>query len=156
MADKLQFGMIGMAVMGRNLALNILDHGYSVAVYNLEPDLMRAAVEESGGRLVSTQSLSDLVERLETPRKIMMMIKAGKPVDSVLEQLKPMLGQGDIVIDGDHSWYEDTRRREHGNTEAGLRFFGVGVCQARKHVATLHHYQWEAHCRGLYQTPIAA
>ena len=84
MADKLQFGMIGMAVMGRNLALNILDHGYSVAVYNLEPDLMRATVEESGGRLVSTQSLSDLVERLETPRKIMMMIKAGKPVGGEL------------------------------------------------------------------------
>ena len=127
MADKLQFGMIGMAVMGRNLALNILDHGYSVAVYNLEPDLTRAAVEESGGRLVGTQSLADLVERLETPRKIMMMIKAGKPVDSVLEQLKPMLGQGDIVIDGGNSWYEDTLRREHGYTEAGLRFFGVGV-----------------------------
>ena len=127
MADKLQFGMIGMAVMGRNLALNILDHGYSVAVYNLEPDLTRAAVEESGGRLVGTQSLADLVERLETPRKIMMMIKAGKPVDSVLEQLKPMLGQGDIVIDGGNFWYEDTGRREHGYTEAGLRFFGVGV-----------------------------
>ena len=127
MADKLQFGMIGMAVMGRNLALNILDHGYSVAAYNLEPALTGAAVEESGGRLVGAESLADLVDRLQTPRKIMMMIKAGEPVDSVMEQLKPMLDEGDIVIDGGNSWYEDTRRREHGYAEAGLKFFGVGV-----------------------------
>ena len=128
MADsKAQFGMIGMAVMGRNLALNILDRGTSVAVYNREPEMTAAAVDESGGKLIATASLEELVRALEAPRKIMMMIKAGAPVDSVLGQLKPLLEPGDIVIDGGNSWYEDTQRREKDYAEAGLRFFGVGV-----------------------------
>jgi len=121
------FGMIGMAVMGRNLALNILDRDFSVAVYNLEPEATRQAVEESGGRLRATESLEDLVSVLERPRKIMMMIKAGEPVDIVLGQLKPLLNEGDIVVDGGNSWYEDTRRREQDYADAGLRFFGAGV-----------------------------
>ena len=119
--------MIGLAVMGRNLALNILDRGTSVAAYNLEPEMTASAVEESGGRLMGTASLEELVESLQRPRRIMMMIKAGKPVDIVLGQLKPLLEPGDIVIDGGNSWYEDTRRREKDYAEAGLRFFGVGV-----------------------------
>jgi len=128
MADTLHnFGMVGMAVMGRNLALNILDHGYTVAAYNLEPEMTDSAVEESGGRLHGTKSLQELVASLERPRKIMMMIKAGKPVDIVMNQLKPFLEPGDIVIDGGNSWYEDTRRREREYREAGLRFFGAGV-----------------------------
>ncbi len=122
-----QFGMIGMAVMGRNLALNILDSGTSVAVYNREPDDTKSAVEESGGELRGTSSLEELVGALEKPRRIMMMIKAGEPVDMVLGQLKPLLQAGDIVIDGGNSWYEDTRRREREYTGAGLNFFGVGV-----------------------------
>ena len=124
---KSQFGMIGMAVMGRNLALNILDRGTSVAVYNREPDDTKSAVEESGGKLLGTSSLEELVGALEKPRRIMMMIKAGEPVDMVLGQLKPLLAAGDIVIDGGNSWYEDTQRREREYTEAGLNFFGVGV-----------------------------
>ena len=121
------FGMIGMAVMGRNLALNILDHDFSVAAYNREPELTAQAVEESDGRLIATESLEDLVGSLERPRKIMMMIKAGEPVDLVLGKLKPLLDDGDIVVDGGNSWYEDTRRREKEYADAGLRFFGVGV-----------------------------
>ncbi len=122
-----QFGMIGMAVMGRNLALNIADHGFRVAVWNREPNLTEDAVKESGGRLIATASLAELVQCLEKPRKIMMMIQAGKPVDMVLEQLKPLLESGDIVIDGGNSLFEDTRRREAMYREAGLRFMGAGV-----------------------------
>ena len=125
--DTAQLGMIGMAVMGRNLALNLLDRGTSVAIYNRHPDAIDEAMEASGGRFVRTTSLEELVGALERPRKIMMMIKAGPPVDSVLEQLKPQLEQGDIVIDGGNSWYEDTRRREKDYAAAGLCFFGVGV-----------------------------
>ena len=116
-----------MGVMGRNLALNILDRGTSVAVYNREPEGTKAALEESAGRLRGTSGLEELVGALERPRRIMMMIKAGEPVDMVLGQLKPLLQPGDIVIDGGNSWYEDTRRREREYTEAGLNFFGVGV-----------------------------
>ncbi len=83
--------MIGLAVMGRNLALNILDHDYSVAGDNLEPELTEQAVAESGNRLRATESLEGLVGALERPRKIMMMIKAGAPVDIVLGKLKPWL-----------------------------------------------------------------
>jgi len=125
--DKAQFGMIGMAVMGRNLAFNLLDHGVDVAAYNLEPEMTDSAVAESGGKLRPTKSLAQLVDTLEKPRKIMMMIKAGKPVDIVLDQLRPLLDEGDIVIDGGNSWFEDTRRREKSCREAGIRFFGVGV-----------------------------
>lgn len=126
-AGKAQFGVIGMAVMGRNLALNIVDHGFEVALWNRSPEPLEAAVAESDGRLIATSSLSEFVERLEKPRRVMTMIKAGKPVDAVLEQLLPLLDAGDIVIDGGNSWFEDTRRREQEMAEAGVRFFGVGV-----------------------------
>jgi 6-phosphogluconate dehydrogenase len=119
--------MIGMAVMGRNLALNIMDNGFKVAVYNRKPEPTQEAVKESGGQLVPTKSLEEFVGALERPRRIMMMIKAGKPVDMVMDQLKPLLEPGDIVIDGGNSWFEDTQRREKSYREAGLKFFGVGV-----------------------------
>jgi 6-phosphogluconate dehydrogenase len=122
-----QFGVIGMAVMGRNLALNINDHGFTVAVYNRDAKPTADAVAESGGRMLPTASLKELVDRLERPRKILMMIKAGSPVDQVMTELQPLLDPGDIVIDGGNSWYEDTRRREQTYAAAGLRFFGVGV-----------------------------
>ena len=126
-ADTARFGMIGMAVMGRNLALNLLDRGTSMAIYDRLPEAADEAMRESDGRFVVTTSIEELVGAVERPRKIMMMIKAGSPVDSVLEQLKPLLEPGDIIIDGGNSWYEDTRRREKDYAAAGLRFFGVGV-----------------------------
>ena len=98
-----QVGVIGMAVMGRNLALNINDHGFKVAVFNRDPKLTDAAVKESGGKMVATSSLQDLVGRLERPRKILMMIKAGAAVDQVMGDLQPLLDTGDIVIDGGNS-----------------------------------------------------
>lgn len=121
------FGMIGMAVMGRNLALNIADHGFVVAVWNREHHLTEDAVKESQNRLLGTTSLVDLVQHLKRPRRLMMMIQAGKPVDMVLEQLKPLLEPGDVVIDGGNSLFEDTRRREASYRDAGLLFMGAGV-----------------------------
>ncbi len=126
-AGLADFGMIGLAVMGRNLALNVMDRGFDVAVWNLEPEMTRSAVEESQGGLTGTATLAELVASLERPRRIMMMIMAGKPVDMVLDALEPLLDEGDIVIDGGNSWFEDTRRREQRMTKAGLRFVGVGV-----------------------------
>ena len=131
-AGLADFGMIGLAVMGRNLALNVLDHGFDVAVWNLEPELTRTAVAESAEagtqvRLGGTATLAELVASLERPRRIMMMIMAGKPVDMVLDSLEPLLDEGDIVIDGGNSWFEDTRRREARMREVGIRFVGVGV-----------------------------
>jgi 6-phosphogluconate dehydrogenase len=122
-----QLGIIGLAVMGRNLALNVLDHGYTVIGYNRSPEPLALAVEQSGGRLAGAGSLAQLVASLSKPRKIMLMIKAGDPVDTVMGQLEPLLQPGDIVVDGGNSWYLDTRRREKRYAESGLHFFGVGV-----------------------------
>ena len=125
--DKAFIGIIGMAVMGRSLALNIVDHGFSVVVWNRNQQVMDEAVEQSGGRLEGTTSLAALIGRLERPRRVMLMIQAGPPVDAVLDQLVPLLEPGDLVIDGGNSWFEDTRRREGELAQKGLRFFGVGV-----------------------------
>ncbi|MEM8546927.1 MAG: NADP-dependent phosphogluconate dehydrogenase [Pseudomonadota bacterium] len=121
------FGVIGTGVMGRSLALNLLDHDVSVAAWNLERDLLDAAVSESDGRLEAADSLEDLVARLEQPRRILMMITAGRPVDIVMQQLAPLLADGDIVIDGGNSQYTDTQRREEAWAERGLHFVGMGV-----------------------------
>ncbi len=122
-----QFGVIGTAVMGRNLALNILDHNVTVAAWNLERDLLDRAVQESEGRLVAADSLEALLSELERPRRILLMIKAGKPVDMVLDQLAPLLEEGDIVVDGGNSLFTDTQRREKAWAEQGLHFVGMGV-----------------------------
>jgi 6-phosphogluconate dehydrogenase len=121
------FGMIGLAVMGRNLALNIADHGFSVAVWNLEQPMTEKFVAENGARFTGTRSLPEFVAALEKPRRIMMMIKAGKPVDDVLGQLKPLLEPGDIVIDGGNTHFEETRRREAEMRALGVSFVGMGV-----------------------------
>jgi len=127
MSQLHEFGLVGLAVMGRNLALNLADHGLRVAVYNLEPELTAIAVAESGERLQGVPSLEQLVASLQRPRRIMLMIRAGAPVDAVLAQLRPLLDRGDIVIDGGNSHYSDTRRRERECAESDLRFLGVGV-----------------------------
>src|SRR5215216_673769 len=123
-----QFGMIGLGVMGRNLALNIEEHGYSVAVWNFEADWVDGFVNQfQDKQFTGTKSLSDFARALERPRRIMMMIKAGAPVDQTLESLKPFLEEGDIVIDGGNSYYKDTRRREESLKKYNLNFVGSGV-----------------------------
>jgi len=128
MSAKSDFGMIGLAVMGRNLALNIEDHGFSVAVWNLEqPVTEKFVADNAGKKFTATRSLADFVAALEKPRRIMMMIKAGKPVDEVLTQLKPLLEAGDIVIDGGNTHFVETRRREEDLRKQGVNFVGMGV-----------------------------
>jgi len=128
MSAQANFGMIGLAVMGRNLALNVSDHGFKVAVWNLETDVMEDFVKEhSDHGFVGAKTLESFVASLERPRRIMMMIKAGKPVDIVLEQLKPLLEPGDIVIDGGNTHFPETQRREADLAAAKLNFVGMGV-----------------------------
>ncbi|MEJ7711995.1 MAG: NAD(P)-binding domain-containing protein [Pyrinomonadaceae bacterium] len=113
--------MIGLAVMGENLALNIADHGYSVAVWNLEGGWVDRFVTNYGaaGQFTGTKTLEDFVRALERPRRIMMMIKAGAPIDLTIEKIKPYLEPGDILIDGGNSWFKDTQRRGSGFESRG-------------------------------------
>ncbi|HKP87125.1 MAG TPA: decarboxylating NADP(+)-dependent phosphogluconate dehydrogenase [Blastocatellia bacterium] len=127
-AKQAQFGMIGLGVMGRNLALNVEDHGFPVAVWNLETEWVDKFLSENQSKqFVGAKTLEEFVAALERPRRIMMMIKAGVPVDMTCEKLKPLLEEGDIVIDGGNSYYKDTQRREADLRAAGLRFVGCGV-----------------------------
>ena len=123
-----QFGVIGLGVMGQNLALNIQDHGHSVAVWNLETEWVDRFVQQNSGRAITgTKSLEEFASALERPRRILMMIKAGDPVDQMLAKLAPVLSPGDIVIDGGNSWFKDTQRREAEMRAKNLNFFGMGV-----------------------------
>jgi len=123
-----QFGMIGLAVMGENLALNVQDHGYSVAVWNREPETVTKFVKKhEGKKFVGTKTLEAFTKALERPRRIMMMIKAGDPVDQTIEKLLPYLEKDDIIIDGGNSWFEDTQRRTKYLEEKGFHFVGSGV-----------------------------
>ncbi len=128
-ATKLaQFGVIGLGVMGQNLALNIEDHGQSVAVWNLEAEWVGRFVSANHGKqIVGNTDLAQFVRSLERPRRMLMMIKAGDPVDQMLERIAPLLEGGDIVIDGGNSFFKDTQRREAAMRTRGLNFFGMGV-----------------------------
>lgn len=128
-AQTAQFGVIGLAVMGTNLALNIEDQGFSVAVWNRESARVDEFISEHGEskRFTGTKTLEEFVNALERPRRILMMIKAGEPVDMTIEKLTPLLDAGDILIDGGNSWFKDTQRREKSLREAGLNFVGLGV-----------------------------
>jgi 6-phosphogluconate dehydrogenase len=121
-------GLIGLAVMGQNLVLNIESRGFAVSVYNRSGATTDAFVAAHPGlRLTGCATLQALVDSLASPRKIMIMVKAGAPVDAVIEQLIPLLDAGDILIDGGNSLYTDTERRDAWLTPLGLRFVGAGV-----------------------------
>jgi 6-phosphogluconate dehydrogenase len=121
-------GVIGLGTMGSNLALNIESRGIPVAVWNLDETITQAFLEANGGRsLHGATSLEGLVSSLQRPRRILMMITAGRPVDSVLEQLAPLVAEGDVVIDGGNSRWQDTRRREAFARERAFHFVGMGV-----------------------------
>ena len=129
MQPSADIGMVGLAVMGENLALNIESRGYTVAVYDrdLTPVDSLLAGRGRDRKFVGTKSIADLVASIKTPRKIMMMIKAGSPVDQVIEQLIPHLSPGDVVIDGGNSHFPDTIRRTKYLESRGFLFIGTGV-----------------------------
>jgi 6-phosphogluconate dehydrogenase len=122
------FGMIGLGVMGENLALNIEDHGFSVAVWNLESDWTdRFVAKYQGKKIIGTKSMQEFVQSLERPRRMMMMIKAGAPVDMTIDKLAPLMEPGDILIDGGNSWFKDTQDRTKRLEAKNLHFVGSGV-----------------------------
>ncbi len=122
------FGVVGLGVMGQNLAKNLADHGVSVGVWNLEPEWVdRFMKENEGGPFIGTKTLADFAASLSKPRRILVMITAGKPVDLLLNNLAPHLEPGDIVIDGGNSFFKDTQRREAEMKGKKLNFFGMGV-----------------------------
>ncbi|MGI8997428.1 MAG: NADP-dependent phosphogluconate dehydrogenase [Pyrinomonadaceae bacterium] len=124
-----QFGIIGLAVMGANLALNIADHDFTVAVWNREAEGTDAFINvyNDGGQFTPTKTLEAFVACLERPRRIMMMIKAGAPVDEMIGRLQPLLEADDIIIDGGNSWFKDTQARGERLKGSGINFFGTGV-----------------------------
>jgi len=125
---KAEFGMIGLGVMGENLALNIEEHGFPVAVWNLEGEWVdRFVAKNPGKQLVGTKTFEEFTASLERPRRIMMMIKAGDPVDMTIKNIAPHLEAGDVLIDGGNSWFKDTQRRTKECEAKGLHFVGSGV-----------------------------
>lgn len=129
MAEKSRIGVTGLAVMGANLARNIASRGVPVAVHNRTYAKTEQFMADYGaeGDFTASESVKDFVDSLETPRKIIVMVKAGKPVDGVIEELTPLLDQGDIIIDAGNSHFPDTVRRTAECEANGLRFMGVGV-----------------------------
>ncbi|WP_145265113.1 decarboxylating NADP(+)-dependent phosphogluconate dehydrogenase [Calycomorphotria hydatis] len=136
---KHDIGLIGLAVMGQNLVMNMANKGFSVAVYNRTTETMREFVDglssrpegvvEEGtpDRISGYETLEEFVENLESPRRIMLMVKAGPAVDAIIKTLRPLLDDGDIVIDGGNADFVDTNRRDTEVREMGLRFIGTGV-----------------------------
>ena len=129
MTPTADIGLIGLAVMGQNLVLNMNDHGYTVAVYNRTISKVDAflANEAKGTQVIGTHSIEELIASLKRPRRVMMMVKAGAPVDALIEQLIPHLEPGDIIIDGGNSNYVDSTRRTQYLEEKGLLFIGTGI-----------------------------
>ncbi|MGK7945976.1 MAG: decarboxylating NADP(+)-dependent phosphogluconate dehydrogenase [Microcystaceae cyanobacterium] len=126
---KRTFAVIGLAVMGENLALNVESRGFPIAVYNRTTATTDKfmATRAQGKDIKAAKTLEELVQILERPRKLLVMVKAGKPVDAVIEQLKPLLEEGDMIIDGGNSLYEDTERRTQYLEPTGIGFMGMGV-----------------------------
>ncbi|MBN1581222.1 MAG: decarboxylating NADP(+)-dependent phosphogluconate dehydrogenase [Anaerolineae bacterium] len=127
--SKADIGLIGLAVMGQNLVLNIEDHGFTVAVYNRTIARVDEFIdgEAKGRKIIGTRSIKELVGALKTPRRVMLLVKAGEPVDDFIDQLIPHLDRGDIIIDGGNSNYNDTIRRTEYVESKGLLYIGTGV-----------------------------
>ncbi|TDL34659.1 NADP-dependent phosphogluconate dehydrogenase [Jeotgalibacillus sp. S-D1] len=125
---KQQIGVVGLAVMGKNLAWNIESRGFSVAVYNRSSAKVDDMLAESEGKQIyGTYSVEEFVESLEAPRKILLMVKAGAATDATISSLLPLLDKGDILIDGGNTFYKDTIRRNQELSEHGIHFIGTGV-----------------------------
>ncbi|GGN58338.1 6-phosphogluconate dehydrogenase, decarboxylating [Streptomyces albiflavescens] len=129
MSTSAQIGVTGLAVMGRNLARNFARNGYTVAVHNRTVARTNALMEEFGheGEFVATETAKEFVAALERPRRLMIMVKAGEPTDTVIQEFAPLLEPGDMIIDGGNAHFADTRRRERALREQGIHFVGTGV-----------------------------
>src|SRR5665213_2210766 len=127
--NKYDFGMIGLGVMGSNLLLNMADHGFSVIGYDTNPEKTKAleASATKDTNVKGVNSLKEMIAKLKTPRKLMMLVPAGKPVDSVIGDLKPLMEKGDIIIDGGNSHYTDTIKRINELKDIGFHFMGIGI-----------------------------
>jgi 6-phosphogluconate dehydrogenase len=128
-AGGADIGVTGLAVMGRNLARNLARHGHAVALHNRSPERTRSLVKEHGdeGTFVPSETMADFVASLSRPRAIIVMVKAGEPTDAVIDELIPLLDEGDIIVDCGNAHFMDTRRREETLREHGLHFVGCGV-----------------------------
>ncbi|MGZ5608002.1 MAG: NAD(P)-binding domain-containing protein, partial [Methylobacter sp.] len=126
---KANIGLIGLAVMGQNLALNMNDHGFIVAVHNRTlskvDEFLRGPARHT--RIIGTHSLEQLVDSLESPRIVMLMVKAGEVVDQYIDQLVPLLSEGDVIVDGGNSLFTDTTRRTLALQEQNILYVGTGV-----------------------------
>src|SRR6266404_9215797 len=129
MEAKADIALIGLAVMGQNLILNMNDHGFTVVAYNRTVAKVDEflAKEAAGTRVIGAHSIPEMVTLLKRPRRVMMLVKAGPPVDEFIEQLIPHLEPGDIIIDGGNSLFEDTIRRAKYVESKGLLYIGTGV-----------------------------
>jgi 6-phosphogluconate dehydrogenase len=129
MTEKAQIGVTGLAVMGRNLARNFARHGHTVALHNRTYSRTKELVDQFGdeGTFLPSESAEDFVASLEKPRRVVIMVKAGKPTDAVIDEFAPLLEEGDMLIDAGNAHYLDTRRREAALRERGLHFVGTGV-----------------------------
>ncbi len=129
MSEKCDFGLIGLAVMGENLALNVESRGYRIAVYNRTTEKVDNLINgrAKDKKFVGCHSIEDLVSNLATPRKVMLLVKAGPAVDTIIDTLIPLLDKGDVIIDGGNTHFADTERRTKKVEEAGLLFVGSGV-----------------------------
>ena len=126
--QKSEIGMIGLGVMGRNLVLNIADHGYSVSGYDNDLSKVQELQTETGSRTINpVQSLKGFVSVLSKPRAIMMLVPAGQVVDNVIHELIPLLERGDLIIDAGNSHFKDTDLRSKTLAEKGFLYMGVGI-----------------------------
>ncbi len=127
-AGSCHIGLIGLGVMGRNLALNMEEKGFPVAVWNRNADkVAKFLAENEGKQFAGDGDLTKFVALLKRPRRILLMVKAGDPVDQMIERLLPLMEAGDIIMDGGNSWFEDTQRRERLLRDKGFHFVGVGI-----------------------------
>jgi 6-phosphogluconate dehydrogenase len=130
---KYDIGMIGLGVMGRNLLLNMADHGYSVVGYDKAQEQVKALRREAGDRDVdAVDNIEDLVADIKSPKAIIMLVPAGPPVDSVIKEVMPLLNEDDILIDGGNSHYPDTEKRFDALSDKGFHYFGVGISGGEK------------------------